>query len=259
MKFIHPLNPFVIDQAFGANANPLYAGEGVKGHTGLDLDGAYGQTIVSAADAYLYSTINMGASPNRYRAVFTLADEVDFSYEVSYGHVIDCLHPIGTTIRAGEPIARVGNFGDVYAGGHYVTEAEKLAGSQAGKHLHFQVRKCIKVSDTITGKQYLQDANGYVKSKEGLYYEVVDYYAGYNGCIDPAPFFTETKYKFTRDLSFGSFGQDVVELQKRLGINPTFPIFGPKTRTKLVEYQIAHGISPAKGFFGPVTRASFNQ
>lgn len=78
-------------------------------------------------------------------------------------------------------------------------------------------------------------------------------------CIDDpfVDFNSVTPYVFTRNLGVESFGQDVIELQKRLGVSPTFWVFGPKTRLAVVSYQQAHNL-PATGYCGPLTRASLN-
>lgn len=76
---------------------------------------------------------------------------------------------------------------------------------------------------------------------------------------------------FTRNLSFGSIGQDVKELQKYLnnkgffvaqssygspGQETTF--FGRLTQAALIKFQKAKAIVPAWGFFGPITRKVVN-
>ncbi len=76
---------------------------------------------------------------------------------------------------------------------------------------------------------------------------------------------------FTRDLSEGSTGTDVMNLQKFLNMKgyavaTTGPgsagqestYFGSLTKAALARYQAAVGISPAAGFFGPTTRAHVN-
>ncbi len=183
MKLSYPLKPYSETQGFGANANPLYNGQGLKGHSGVDVQGLYGTPIYAVADCYLYSTINMGASPDRYRAIYTIVEDESFAYEVSYGHVIDCTAPVEAYIKRGTLIGHVGNFGDVYSGGHYVTKEEKIAGSTAGSHLHIQQRKCIRVPKRKSGKTYLKDSNGYL-FLEGSYFEVVDPNNGYAGCVN---------------------------------------------------------------------------
>jgi hypothetical protein len=83
---------------------------------------------------------------------------------------------------------------------------------------------------------------------------------------------TSTSYVFTRNLSLGSIGLDVKELQKFLNQNgftvsttgagspgSETTLFGPATRRALIRYQQAKKITPAVGFFGPVTRESVNR
>lgn len=76
---------------------------------------------------------------------------------------------------------------------------------------------------------------------------------------------------FTRDLTVGSTGADVMQLQKFLNANGFIlasagagspglesSYFGPLTASALASYQAAKGISPAVGYFGPITRTSVN-
>jgi peptidoglycan hydrolase-like protein with peptidoglycan-binding domain len=73
-------------------------------------------------------------------------------------------------------------------------------------------------------------------------------------------------YNFTRDLTVGSTGADVVVLQDFLitkghlvmpaGVSKGY--FGSITAAALAKYQASVGISPAAGYFGPLTRAHFN-
>jgi peptidoglycan hydrolase-like protein with peptidoglycan-binding domain len=73
-------------------------------------------------------------------------------------------------------------------------------------------------------------------------------------------------YNFTRDLTIGSTGADVVVLQDFLitkghlvmpaGVSKGY--FGSISAAALAKYQASVGISPAAGYFGPITRAHFN-
>lgn len=68
---------------------------------------------------------------------------------------------------------------------------------------------------------------------------------------------------FTRDLTMGSTGADVTELQTWLeskgfltiptGVSKGY--FGELTKQALIKYQISAGITPAAGYFGPITKA----
>lgn len=187
-------------QPFGANEVALYDGQGLKGHTAEDYGFGWGQPVPNCAkDAYCYSVMNKdNANPMKYRAVFTLVEGdnglSDWS-EISYGHASDILAVPGQIYQPGDVLMKCGNTGDVYAFGQYVTKEQKLAGSKAGAHLHGpQVRPVRKVKKRDSKKNYLTDANGYLKLN-GDYFEIVDYKNGYAGCINPGPFYAKQVVK----------------------------------------------------------------
>lgn len=75
----------------------------------------------------------------------------------------------------------------------------------------------------------------------------------------PAP----NTYNFTRNLTIGSRGEDVRDLQqflKEQGFfkRETTDYFGAITKNALIQYQKKEKISPASGFFGVKTRAHIN-
>ncbi len=70
-------------------------------------------------------------------------------------------------------------------------------------------------------------------------------------------------FKFTKALSAGSTGNEVIELQKRLAAEGVYsgPIngrFGPLTKTAVKKYQAKRGLTQL-GNVGPATRAALNQ
>src|SRR5690348_8366524 len=75
-----------------------------------------------------------------------------------------------------------------------------------------------------------------------------------------------TGFTFNNNLTIGSRGADVIQLQSFLegqgqlvmpaGVAKGY--FGALTRTALARYQAANAISPAAGYFGPITRANVN-
>ena len=67
-----------------------------------------------------------------------------------------------------------------------------------------------------------------------------------------------SNFYFNNNLWFGMKNNDVVELQKRLGVYPQTGFFGAITLASVINYQKAHAISPAVGFVGAITRASLN-
>ncbi|MCF7864885.1 MAG: fibronectin type III domain-containing protein [Candidatus Pacebacteria bacterium] len=78
---------------------------------------------------------------------------------------------------------------------------------------------------------------------------------------------TATTYIFSRNLKFGSTGEDVRQLQIFLNfkgfmvsttgagsVGKETDYFGPATRTALIKLQKAKNIKPSIGYFGPITR-----
>ncbi len=76
---------------------------------------------------------------------------------------------------------------------------------------------------------------------------------------------------FTRSLTVGSTGAEVMDVQKFLNANGAqlsatgagspgneTSYFGAKTKAAVAKYQAANGIAPAVGYWGPLTRASAN-
>lgn len=197
-KFLyHPLKKFIISQKFGENANGSYADNNLKGHTGIDLESFYGDDIMSASFGKLYKAINF-QNPNLsfYRCVFTLVQNGKDWYEVSYGHCSAFLSVLGTNLKTGEVIAGEGNTGIVYANGVLVPEKLKELGNKSGTHVHFQVRKVERTlfldMQQLANGEYLisQNNSNPYKDDEGFYYHTINYFNGYNGCIDPSPLLT---------------------------------------------------------------------
>lgn len=73
---------------------------------------------------------------------------------------------------------------------------------------------------------------------------------------------TSTCFNYTRDLTVGSTGADVVELQKMLVAKGALTIptgvsmgyFGTLTKSALATYQASAGITPSVGYFGSISR-----
>lgn len=191
-----PYSKGLITQKFGDNANPLYKDQGLKGHTAFDWGALYGTKIPNCTfDAYCYSIMHQNDPVLMdYRAAFFIVETQTGTYEVSYGHMSTILALPGKTYQPGDLIGLVGNTGPVFVGQHEVTEAEKDAGSHAGAHLHGpQIRPVVKTQYSNKYSNYLVGANGnkYVDTN-GFFYGILSYDNGYNGCVSPEPFFTNT-------------------------------------------------------------------
>lgn len=63
---------------------------------------------------------------------------------------------------------------------------------------------------------------------------------------------------FTKDMQRGDSNNDVIQLQRRLGVTPDSGWFGPLTYNAVIKYQTANGITPISGYVGPKTRQKLN-
>lgn len=191
MRLIPGFPLSTIGQYFGGNAVDYYGKAGWRGHTSLDFQQSHGTPLPAFASGLVYSVINRdNPDPMRYRAVYQLVEgENGLWYEVSYGHLDEIYATPGQFVHAGTIIGTVGNTGDVWSAGRYVTREEKLAGSKAGSHLHGpQVRPLYRVKQ-LNGTA-LSDGYGVYRDAEGHYFQVAHPDNGYAGCVDPMPFFT---------------------------------------------------------------------
>jgi len=84
---------------------------------------------------------------------------------------------------------------------------------------------------------------------------------------------TSTGYTFAANLTVGSKGVDVMNLQKVLNMDPDTQVavgtsagapgyetstFGPATKAAVMKFQAKYGISPVAGYVGAITRAKLN-
>lgn len=65
------------------------------------------------------------------------------------------------------------------------------------------------------------------------------------------------QFIFTLDMQFGDANNDVIQLQRRLGVIPDSGWFGPITKIAVQKYQAANGI-PSTGYVGTITRTRLN-
>lgn len=190
MILYEPFPRSAITQGFSENATETYKKNGLIGHTTLDYGGKCGDSIYNCARGFCYSVMNKdNANLDKYRAVFILVEDGEFVYELSYGHLDKIYAVPGTWYGVGDVIGTLGNTGEVYMNGKRVTNEIRAKVPCAGGHLHgVQVRKCRKVSKVNPKKKYLSDANGtYVWN--GSYIEIVNYWNGLNGCVNPMDFY----------------------------------------------------------------------
>lgn len=189
-------SPFLfstITQGFGENQVNYRTIDDTVGHPGIDFLMPWGTPIPNGVAGCFVSAILSKDNPNldAFRAVNTIIDDEDNSYEIQYGHCSDITCKVGDTPKVGDVVANVGNTGTVYHNDVLVTAAQKYAGSHEGQHLHFQVRLLKKVNRSLMGKgNYLNDGSGLLVVDDFVY-QIVNYDNGYHGCIDPMPFLYE--------------------------------------------------------------------
>lgn len=195
MKLHYPVKPWKVTQRFGENKNNSYSASGLLGHTGIDVVAPYDTPIYSAVVAPIFRYINFGAPVRAYRALYQVVDFPDRSLEISYGHCNRKLDGTGTDTS---PICTMGNSGDVYSDGVYVNPEVRDKPPHPGTHLHFQVRELVKdgsynmsaPDQNGKARQYIYHSDGTPFMRNGFFYRITDYWNGYNGCIDPEPFFS---------------------------------------------------------------------
>lgn len=244
-----------IAQLFGGNEVSVYHDGGLLGHPGIDIHCGYGTYILAPFDMYVYSVIGTDSpllGPQGYTQIGAIVETPLETFEFIIGHC-DPTVQVGY-VKKGDKIGMEANHGPVWDGSTLITLAMQQAGSKLGAHRHYQKRPVIKVLKTGWGT-YL-NAYGYYKDPQGYYYQVYDPSNGFNGCTDWA------KPLFTRNLSIGSTGYDVLLLQKACvlaGFASYAPtgFFGLKTLASVVQLQKSWGL-PQTGFVGELTRSKLN-
>ncbi len=244
-------------------------GGGTREHEGQDILAPRGAYIVSPTDAVVLRTGN-GESSGKYVYTANPGNETFI-----YMHLDDIADGVkaGLVLKPGDLIGYVGDTGNAKGG---VT------------HLHFEIRDGREATDPhprLKGEFTLQER---IKAIEEILKDADDeeeeaeyLVATYRGVFlaataqgielpdaiqDTMGTVTVGTAGFTRDLTLGSQGDDVVALQTFLiaqdagasaealaGAGAT-GYFGAMTQAALVEYQRSANISPASGYFGPLTR-----
>lgn len=180
-------------QDFGENKNGSYAAGGLKGHTGYDESCGFGSTILSYKNGLVYKVVDDKRPANDgsgFWAVFMLVEENGEWSEWSYGHCSEIFVQEGQRILAGDPIAREGNRGEVYAGGVRITLAMQAAGDKRGSHRHVQKRLLERIKDDSNPRgrfitEWSPSVAGAYKDSEGYLYRIKNWDNGYNGCVPP--------------------------------------------------------------------------
>ena len=188
-------NKCAIAQVFGANANPMYAAAGQKGHTGVDEHCGYGSEIYALKRGWVYKILDKDHPANDgsgYWGVFIIAQESDGTFsEWQVGHCSKIFCAVGDPVEPWTLIAEEGNRGGVYEGNVQITKVMQDAGDHRGSHRHWNkkpLRRQTEVQRDAEGGMHLTNwgPSGQVyEDKQGFVYQVLNYKNGYNGSVDP--------------------------------------------------------------------------
>lgn len=172
-----------------------------------------------------------GAKQHAHSQIDTTDPDTGIKYSIIYLHLSsvtitkEALEDKVITYNQGDVIGKIGNNGAV-------SPPPTPENPLNGTHLHLGIG---------------------VKKPGELNYTMVDPLV-YFDLNDPY----RIPFQFTKNLWFGQKNDDIVELQKRLGISTLTGFFGFITYWSVVGYQKVNGISPT-GFVGQITRASLNE
>lgn len=157
-------------QGFGINA---YAYPGYKGHPGIDLYAPKGTPIWAAYDAKVIFA-GWNGRPGGYEVWLETADIEGRKYQLKYAHVQNVKVKEGTLVKMGQVICEMGNSGQDGAGQEFpVSNWGNINPGGNKTHCHFSV-----LSYKFDGLNYNP--------------EFLD--NGYQGNIDPLPYFSEIPF-----------------------------------------------------------------
>ena len=252
MKLIlhYPTKPYFAGQKFGECMLSIcakYKEMGLLGHNGIDSGAFHGQPIYASHDGIVTfagedGSGGLGAVIRTHEAM-EYKDKTAF-YKTIYWH----LKTGSIRLKASQEV-KVGE----------IVGLADNTGFSTGDHLHYGLKP-----------QYQGEQNWEWWNAESD--------NGYKGAIDPMPFFSGKfavdmfRHAFSKDLQFGTEGDDVRALQTILQGLGFFPIeqettqfYGRITEQAVKEYQkqnniISWGNPVLTGFgrAGPKTRASLN-
>lgn len=189
-----------ITQYFGENPS-LYAKMGMKGHNGIDLVAEHGTLLLAVEAGKVVEVKNDPNGYGKHVRFITSRSYNGLNMEWTYGHCDDILVEVGMSVKAGEPIATMGNTGFVVSGSTPFWKFNPYAGT----HLHLGCRLVEK------------SAYGWAYPGSAVKIWVLDYENGYKGAVDPLPYFNVKTTPNVANLEAQvSLLTRVVELLKQL-------------------------------------------
>jgi murein DD-endopeptidase MepM/ murein hydrolase activator NlpD len=171
LQLWYPTDKFYVGQGFGkANTNPTVARRydkyGLVGHNGLDLYAKTGDPIRASHEGVVtFAGLDGGAG----KTIVLCTDrsypylEGQAYFKTIYGHLLEFKVKAGDTVKIGQVIALADNTGD-----------------STGSHLHFGLKPQMK--DEPDSVWYNLEPNN-----------------GYNGAIDPLPYFN---HYYAKDIDY---------------------------------------------------------
>lgn len=162
----YPVSPVFFNQKFGENANPIYAQQGLPGHNGIDFRAYHGQPVYATHDGLASFQID---DHGGHGVVIITNEQFDYLDGQSYfktisWHLCDGLKEP----KFQSPIADKTGFTAVKCG-DLIGYADNT-GESTGDHVHFGLKPVAQ------GENW------------GTWYNVAQQ-NGYNGAIDPMPYF----------------------------------------------------------------------
>ena len=231
-------------------------GGGTRTHEGIDIVADKMTPLVSAVDGVV-SYIVLPEASWGYSISIRDADGYTYRYLHLNNDTPGTDDGKGGEGNAYAPGIRRGS--RVVRGQHIGWVGDSGNAEDTVSHLHFEIRNSSRVP--INPYLSLINATGrYVPSTSGGAYVggEVHYDSDEGVPLDP-----DTFYIFTQDLSEGSSGEAVRQLQLKLQALGFYQYsitgyFGPITRAAVVSFQTARGIESV-GLVGPKTRAALNE
>lgn len=196
-----------LTQGFGENLNNFYKDWGLNGHNGLDFSVSHCQNgeayILSAMDGYVISDKTI-QSDSKGRFVSTISDPVmingkEAKVECCYFHLkearVSVTDPLEKSWFWGTPTRKI-------KAGMLIGISDNTGEYTTGPHLHFHIR---------------------IYWKKGTGYYMPDYSNGYDGCIDPMPFFRDNHiYQWGYEMNCRKFFYNGKEIE-RSQVNALIP------------------------------------
>ncbi len=181
MKLYRMLKANYITQLFGQNLSPLYAQWGLKGHNGIDFLANDGEPIYWNCGDCEGKVIKTSEEVNEGIGVVVITEDRDGIFQHRFWHLKKTLCKVGDILSSGDVLGLADS-----------------TGQSTGTHLHYDLKPMKK------------DQYG---NYEQLYPE-----NGYNGAIDPMPYYNSV---FILDLLKGleqqiSLAQKIIEKIKQL-------------------------------------------